>query len=63
MKTVLSVSEQEFKTQFIIKFLASWCANNYQTACSSGNHEWLEKPPVEDADFLAKKAWDHWNSV
>lgn len=56
-------SEKLFKAQFISSFLATWCANNYEDAISSGNHEILHRPPVEDAEFLADKAWDHYQDM
>ena len=55
--------EKLFKSQFIATFLASWCANNYEAACDSDNHEALYTPPVEDAEFLADQAWAHYMKV
>jgi hypothetical protein len=51
------MNEQIFKTQFIAAFLASWCADNYDTCCSNGTHHILCAPPVEEASYLADKAW------
>lgn len=55
----------EFRAQFITTFLATWTANNYADACARGEHKRLEKPPCEDAAFLAEKAWKEleWTGV
>jgi len=52
------MTEQEFKQAFIISFLATWTANEYNDACVNDRHEKLHNPPVEDAIFLADKAWE-----
>lgn len=57
------ISEKEFKTQFISNFLSTWVANNYDDACRRNDHGMLNTPPVEDADFLANKAWEHWIEI
>jgi len=57
------MNEQEFITQYIASFLATWTVNNYDDACMKGEHERLHKPPVEDATFLAYKAWEHYKLV
>lgn len=49
--------EIEFKKKFVIDFLATWVANNYNDACQRGDHKRLENPPVEDAKELADSAW------
>lgn len=53
--------ELEFKRSFAIKFLASIEAVNYLDNCHRGwsGHKLL----VEDAHFLAEKAWDEWQEV
>jgi hypothetical protein len=51
------MDEKEFKSTFIATFLASWCATNYSDYCINGKQEALSRPPVEDAVFLADKAW------
>jgi hypothetical protein len=51
---------QEFKRMFAAQFLASWVATNYNDYCARGLQDHLETPPVEDAVFLADKAWDHY---
>ncbi len=54
------LDEKVFKSQFIASFLASWVAQNFTDSCMRGQHKKLEQPPVEDAEFLAQKAWEHW---
>lgn len=51
--------EQVFKQQFAIQWLAAHEAVQYQSNCYAG---WA-KLPVEDAQFLAEKAWDMWAEV
>lgn len=53
-----TMTEENFKNQFICQFLATWCATHYDEYCSHGLHDRLENPPVEDAEFLAQKAWE-----
>ena len=55
--------EEVFKAQFIASFCAAWCAANYDMANATGKPEYLEKPPMEDAIFLADCAWDEWLAV
>lgn len=57
------MNESEFKAQFIAGFCASWCAANYADACVRGEQEYLEKPPMEDAIYLADCAWAEWLSI
>lgn len=52
------MNEQEFKRHFVATFLATWCANNYNDCCATGQHDMLSNPPVEDAKFLADEAWE-----
>jgi len=56
-------TEKEFKANFVSTFLATWVANHYDRACAEGRHDTLEKPPVEDAEFLADKAWRHYEEI
>ena len=50
--------ESEFKRNFITQFLAAKEAINYQDNCYKG---WKgHKLGVEDAEFLANKAWEEW---
>lgn len=53
----------EFKRQFAIQFLASWTAVHYTEYCAKGMQETLGTPPVEDAEYLAQKAWEHWCAI
>lgn len=59
----MHLTQQQFIDQFIVHFLATWCANEYDDACMNGEHERLNKPPVEDAKFLAEKAWKHYQEI
>lgn len=52
------MDEKAFKTHFIATFLAAWVASNYEESCIRGQHERLNHPPAEDAEFLANKAWE-----
>ena len=58
-----SVKEIEFKERFVAAFLATWCANHYEDFCGRLMHERLERPPVEDAEFLAGTAWETYKKV
>ena len=50
--------ERKFKQQFVIQFLAAHAAVNYAANCSTG---WqYSSHPVEDAQQLAKEAWQAW---
>ena len=51
------MDEKTFKENFISTFLATWTANNFNDYCMRGKQEDLENPPVEDAIYLADKAW------
>lgn len=57
------MNEETFKTVFITNFISTWCANNYDDACSRGKHEILENPPIEDAIYLADKAWEKYRNT
>lgn len=50
--------ELMFKRQFAIQFLASLDAGTYLDNCTSGWKRHFQ--PVEDAKFLADKAWEEW---
>lgn len=52
-------AEQRFKEQFVVTFLASWCAHHYDDYCQRELHDELEHPPIEDAVELANAAWTH----
>lgn len=55
--------EMAFRRQFAVQFLASWAAMHYTEYCAKGMQETLETPPVEDAEYLAQKAWEQWCSI
>jgi len=55
--------ELEFKRQFAVQFLASWAATHYTEYCARGMQETLGTPPVEDAEYLAQKAWEQWCAI
>jgi len=55
--------ELAFRRQFATQFLASWCATHFHDFCARGLQEQLEKPPVEDADYLSFAAWKHWRET
>jgi hypothetical protein len=55
-----SEDERAFKQQFVTQFLASWTAVHYTEYCQRGEQDVLEHPPVEDAAYLAQKAWEEW---
>ena len=53
------MNKEEFIEHFAVTFMATWVANEHSNACMTGNHDMLKEPPVEDAYFLAEKAWEH----
>lgn len=57
------MSKKAFKENFISTFLASWCASHWDDYCSRGLRKELENPPIEDAIFLANKAWTKYREV
>jgi len=59
----VSLKEKKFKEQFKVTFLATWAATNFNDYCMNGMQESLENPPVEDAIYLADKAWEKLNDV
>lgn len=54
------LDEATFKTQYIASFLAAWTAGIYNDACMRSQHDRFDNQPVEDAEFLARKAWDQY---
>ena len=58
-KIFTAEDELVFKQRFAIQFMANWVANHYDDFCTRGLHKELHNPPVEDAIFLAQKAWEH----
>lgn len=57
------MTEQAFKDQFKVTFLATWAATNYNDYCMNNMQEQLSHPPVEDAIFLADEAWQKLQSI
>ncbi len=52
------MGETEFKHNYIATFLASYMASRYDSDCMNGHpNEPYNNQPVEDAMFLADKAW------
>ena len=53
-----ATDELQFKRDYVLKFLASHDAVEFQNNCHRGwsNH----KPRVEDAAALADRVWDEW---
>lgn len=52
------MDKEEFIEHFVVAFLATWCANEYNDACLHDRHQVLEHPPVEDAYYLAERAFE-----
>lgn len=50
-------SYEEYKELFMVQFIATWTANNYEESCMIGNHDKLMNPPFEDAAFIAAATW------
>lgn len=59
----VQLDEKTFKSQYVANFVATWTANNYDDACMMGQHERLNRPPIEDALFLANAAWAHYMDI
>lgn len=53
------MDKQQFMSSFVTSFLATWCANNYNDACLSGEPQRLYNPPVEDAEDIANEVYLH----
>ncbi len=53
------MDKETFINNYVTTFLATWTANEYPMACMTGTHKKLHEPPVEDAYFLAEKAYEH----
>lgn len=56
-EAIVELERLAFQNLFVANFLSSWVANKYETACLTGNHDTLKKPPVEDGLYLAECAW------
>lgn len=61
MRTKLD--QDKFCEQFVAVFCASWCAKHYEDVCINNEQERLEKPPIEDAVYLADCAWTEYVNV
>lgn len=56
--------EKEFKRQYVVTFLASYMAGNYDSDCMNGHpNEPYNHQPVEDAIFLANCAWQQYQAL
>jgi hypothetical protein len=52
------MDEKQFIDQYMVTFLASYMAGNYDDDCMNGHpNEPYNHQPVEDALFLARCAW------
>lgn len=53
------MNESQFKAAYITQFLASYMASRYDSDCMNGHpNEPYNHQPIEDARFLADKAWE-----
>ena len=53
----VTLSEIEFKRQYVSTFLATHAANQYVDVCMKGQHDTFNHQPIEDAFDLADRAW------
>lgn len=57
----MSENEKKFKDNYVCTFLASYMASNYDFYCQNGHpNEPYNSQPVDDAVFLADKAWEQY---
>lgn len=54
---MLNIDQDQFMTQYVTTFLATWAANEYDKADADHNVMPLTKPPVSHAISLARVAW------
>jgi|AntAceMinimDraft_10_1070366.scaffolds.fasta_scaffold97303_4 hypothetical protein len=59
----MGITKEKFIEQYAVNFISSWAASEYTNACMTGQHKRLNKPPIEDAYFLAEKSWEHRKEV
>lgn len=52
------MKRQQFISQYVTNFVATWTAQNYDQCCLTGQHDRLRNPPVEDAIDLATQLWE-----
>jgi hypothetical protein len=56
------MNKRRFIDNFISTFCATWCANHWDQYCQEDRHLELQHPPVEDANLLAKTAWEEYRT-
>lgn len=49
--------KEKFIQHYVTVFLATHSAVIYDDVCFKGEHEKFDNQPVEDAYFIAEKAW------
>lgn len=54
---MLNLDQDQFMTQYVTTFLATWAANAYDRAHADTEVMPLTKPPVSHAISLARVAW------
>ena len=55
------MTKEQFKAQYIVTFVATLTAQQYEECCSRGEHSKLRSHHMmEDAIFLADYAWDEY---
>ena len=55
------MNKKQFKAHYVATFLASYMASRYDSDCQNGHpNEPYNHQPVEDAIFLADKAWEQY---
>jgi hypothetical protein len=52
------MKREQFISQYVTNFVATWTAQNYDQCCAMGRHDVLRNPPVEDAIDLATQLWE-----
>lgn len=58
------MNEKKFKDRYVLTFLASYMASRYDFDCQHGHElEPYDNQPVEDAIFLADKAWEQYQEL
>lgn len=53
----VTLSRDAFIAHYVAAWLASYTATHHVDYCQRGLHAELERPPVEDAVYLAETAW------
>lgn len=51
------MKKEEFVDYFVINFVSTWCASNYDKYCLYNAQEKLHSPPIEDAYDIAEAVW------